>query len=358
MKRLNSIFLLSLLMSMIGTKVYGHDIAVENADGVTIYYNYINDGTELAITYRGSSYSDYSDRYNGTIVIPEEVTYMNRTLKVTSIGDFAFCGCNILTSVTIGNSVTAIGERAFYDCYHLTSVMVGNSVIAISDYAFSGCNNLTSIIIPNSVTSIGNGVFSRCGSLTSITIGNSVTTIGDYAFENCSGVTSVTIPNSVTSIGHGAFFGCSGLTAITIPNNVTSIGKRAFYNCNHLTSVTIPNNVTSIGEEAFSGWHIPEVISKIENPFNISTNTFSDHTFYNATLYVPIGTIDKYKAQEGWKRFDYIEEGAPSGITNTKIEGVNELKRYTLDGRVIKNSHKGVNIIRMNNSKTKKVVVK
>lgn len=30
-----------------------HDIEVKNADGVTIYYNYTNDGTELAVTFRG-----------------------------------------------------------------------------------------------------------------------------------------------------------------------------------------------------------------------------------------------------------------------------------------------------------------
>ena len=29
-----------------------YDIEVKNADGVTIYYNYINDGTELEVTFR------------------------------------------------------------------------------------------------------------------------------------------------------------------------------------------------------------------------------------------------------------------------------------------------------------------
>lgn len=72
--------------------------------------------------------------------------------------------------------------------------------------------------------------------------------------------------------------------------------------------------MTFIGEGAFDGWDIPEVISKIENPFNISTTTFTDNTFYNSTLYVPKGTIDKYRATEGWKKFLFIEEGDPSGI--------------------------------------------
>ena len=50
------------------------------------------------------------------------------------------------------------------------------------------------------------------------------------------------------------------------------------------------------------------MISKIENPFSISSNTFSDNTFYNATLCVPAGTVDKYKATEGWKKFVFFEE--------------------------------------------------
>ena len=45
---------------MVGTKASAYDVAVRNADGVNIYYNYINDETELEVTYRTSSYNDYS----------------------------------------------------------------------------------------------------------------------------------------------------------------------------------------------------------------------------------------------------------------------------------------------------------
>lgn len=330
MKRLNLILLLTLLMSMIGAKAYSHDIEVENADGVTIYYNYINNGAELAVTYRGSSYGDYSDRYNGAIVIPEEVSYLNKTQKVTSLGDYAFCGCSSLTSVTIGNNVTTLGERAFYDCYDLVSVMIGNSVTTIGDYDFSGCSALTSIIIPNSVTTIGNGVFSRCSSLTSVTIGNSVTTIGDYAFENCSGLTSVTIPNSMTTIGHGAFYGCSGMTSVTIPNNVTSIGKRAFYGCSGLTSVTIGNSVTSIEHEAFSGCDdVAIIISYAAIPPICESNTFEYIDKLQCTLQVPAASINSYKTADQWKEFYNIEA---TGIKDVKSEPIMHNHYFTLGG--------------------------
>ena len=420
--------LLLFAMILLPLVASAHDIEVKNADGVTIYYNYINNGTELEVTFRGSNYDSYSDEYQGNVVIPEEVTYMNRTRKVTSIGDLAFyrcegltsiaipnsvtsigsgafewcyglkkvivkdiaawCGikfdgsysnplyyakhiysdedteitnlvipnsvtsigygafeyCSGLTSITIPNSVTSIGNSTFEGCKGLTSVTIPNSVMSIGNYAFSGCSGLTSVTIPNSVTSIGNyafsgcsaltsvtignsvtsigsGAFYGCSALTSVTIGNSVTSIGDYAFYGCSGLTSVTIGSGVTSIGNRAFSSCSGLTSVTIPNSVTSIGYEAFYYCSGLTSVTIGSGVTSIGYNAFDGVDIPTVISLIENPFTINgktsgSGTFSQNTFNNATLYVPKGTIDKYKATNGWKDFFFIEEGVgPGGDT-------------------------------------------
>ena len=50
MKHLQITFMLTVLMSLVGTKASAQDIAVKNSDGVTIYYNYINDGTELEVT--------------------------------------------------------------------------------------------------------------------------------------------------------------------------------------------------------------------------------------------------------------------------------------------------------------------
>ena len=149
-----------------------------------------------------------------------------------------------------------------------------------------------------------------------------MTSIGGSAFQGCKGLTSVTIPNSVTSIGNNAFQYCSSLTSVTIPNSVKSIGDLAFYGCSGLTSVTIGSGVTSIGNRAFDGVDIPTVISLIENPFTITgktsdSRTFTQNTFNNATLYVPKGTIEKYKATDGWKDFLFIEEGTGGGDTPT-----------------------------------------
>jgi hypothetical protein len=79
------------------------------------------------------------------VVIPEKVTFMNRTRKVTSIGDHAFFGSG-LTSITIPNSVKSIGIGAFMNCGGLTSVTIPNSVTCIDGYAFAAGHGLTSVI--------------------------------------------------------------------------------------------------------------------------------------------------------------------------------------------------------------------
>jgi len=133
--------LLLSMMMLLPMVASAHDIEVKNGDGVTIYYNYINDVKELEVTYRGTeiNYNSFSADYIGNVVIPEEVTYMNKTLKVTRIGYNAFHANSYLTSVTIGNSVTSIGDQAFYNCYGLTSVTIPNSVTSIGEYAFYHC---------------------------------------------------------------------------------------------------------------------------------------------------------------------------------------------------------------------------
>jgi hypothetical protein len=139
---------------------------------------------------------------------------------------------------------------------------------------------------------------------------------------------------------------------------VTSIGEYAFRDCLGLTSVTIGSGVTSIGNYAFDGVDIPTVVSLIENPFAITgktsySRTFSQNTFLKATLYVPKGTIGKYKATAGWKDFKNIVEGLPAGINGIDLDNNKANPMYDLNGRRLDKPQKGINII-----DGKKVMVK
>ncbi len=168
---------------------------------------------------------------NGAFSLCELLSTIAIPKSVKSIGENAFGNCNNVKSIVVSplndtydsrNNCNAIIEtqtnRLINGC---NSSTIPNTVVSIENYAFWGCELVTSMIIPNSVTMIGDYAFENCWSLTSMTIPNSVTAIGDFAFYVCSNLVSLTISNSVTKIGDGAFFGCSSLASVyclaTIP---------------------------------------------------------------------------------------------------------------------------------------------
>ncbi|WP_444354900.1 leucine-rich repeat domain-containing protein [Prevotellamassilia timonensis] len=233
------------------------------------------------------------------------------------MGKYAFCGCRSLKSVNIPSSVTEIGDLAFRDCSSLTSVNIPSSVTSIEESTFSGCSSLTSVNIPSSVTYIGDGVFSGCSSLI-----------------------NVNIPSSVTRIEGGAFFGCSSLTSVNIPSSVTSIGEWAFDDCRGLRSVYV------YAETA---------------PAGIGRAFEQRHGLYleNCTLYVPKGTYDAYCWLSELECFGNIVEFDATNIRNIVAEPeVQKSARYAVNGQRLTAPVKGINLVKYNNGRVKKEIVK
>ena len=272
-------------------------------------------------------------RYATEVIIPESVTYYDVTYSVTSLGDKCFYGCRALTSITIPSSVTSLGEDCFYGCRALTSIDIPSSVTSLGERCFYGCSSLTSITIPSSVTSLEYCCFSGCESLTSIDIPSSVTSLGDYCFYGCRALTSITIPSSVTSLGDWCFYNCSSLTSIDIPSSVTSLGEGCFAYCSSLKTMTC------------------EIPTAIEGAF------FSGTPFYDATLYVPESSLDSYKATSPWSSFGTILPISTTGIGEIATDGDASIDAiYNLEGKRCNGSARGLNIIRMSDGTTRKVL--
>ena len=305
-------------------------------------------------------------------IIPNSVTY---------IGHSAFEGCTELKSIEIPNSVISIGHDAFRGCNQLSSITIPNSVTVLSSGILAKCENLTSIILPNSITEIGSEALYECSRLTNIIIPNSIITIDYLAFGNCSSLRSITLGNSVSSIKEDAFFGCDGLINVTIsdlatwcginfdnpeanplrcahhlylnnselnnviiPDSVMTIGQYAFFGYDGLSSVTIPNSVTNIGSMAFKECNsLTDVYCFLSDPLDGSMGTRVFHlksgNYYNRTLHVPNGSVDKYVNSNNWQPYfgDFVEinseqKGDVNDDGKVSISDVTVLIDYLLSG--------------------------
>ena len=180
--------------------------------------------------------------------------------SIDTIGGNPFSGDILSIKVSPDNPYLAVidgvlfskpDKRLIYFLNTKEEYVVPDDIKVIGEWAFCGCSSLSSITLPEGLTSIGDWVFGDCSSLSSITLPEGMTSIGGMAFGRCFSLSSITLPEELTSIGDGAFRGCSSLSSITLPEGLTSIGDEAFGYCDSLSSITLPEGLTSIGDDAF-----------------------------------------------------------------------------------------------------------
>ena len=154
--------------------------------------------------------------------------------SVISIGKSAFNGCinlivdSIPTCFSVKNDMLIdCRSNKIISCFSKEpNIVIPDCVTSIGEKAFSGCELLQKVTIPDSVRTIGDEAFVWCFSLRLVTIPDSVTNIGNYAFAYCSSLQRITMPDSIISIGVDVFYDCKSLQQIIIPENCVEKFKK------------------------------------------------------------------------------------------------------------------------------------
>ena len=269
---------------------------------------YILESDTAIVTYKDASTS--GSNYADTIIIPEWVTYRNKSYQVTTIGSSAFADCTNLKHIIFPSSITYIQGSAFLGCTSLKELELPLGITTIGNYAFRMCTSLESIIIPETVKLIGTDLCSGCSLLTSIiwkarnckipdsyasspfyaistqiksfVFGDEVQSVPSYLCGGMTSLKSLIITDEVTTISARAFTGCSNLESITIGKNVKKIEEDVFYNCKKLKTVYWnAQNFWTISDKTESPFYTLS-ISKII--FGEEVETIPDYLCYSKSI--------------------------------------------------------------------------
>lgn len=353
-----AIFIMALAISM---NASGYDFEVNG-----IYYDY-NPNNQTAIV----TYSFYN-KYSGNIDIPDQVSYNGRTLPVLTIGGDAFRNCTELESVSLPNELTTIGGNAFDGCTKISIIKIPETVTDIGRGAFKKCTALSEIEIPVNVTYIRNDTFEGCTNLTKVSLPANLKHIQEYAFYNCTKLQSIRIPATTSNIYESAFKGCENLETIVFEDNTEKIRLTVNYvdgpferskpktiylgrsvesfpyytpslDLSQTEIVSIGSNCNRYSCSFDKSNTISIIYSFHDNPEQVSFS-FSNQTYLNSILYVPVGMKDRYLVAEGWKNFFNIQEMDVADMWNGNGDPKNSLEQVRANTILIQSYNGTLNI--------------
>ena len=346
---------------------------------------------------------EYNNRSYKVTSIGDEAFFGCQSLKEISlseslsyIGDYSFEGCSSLSAIevdvknpflTSDNGVLFSGDKTSIIIYPAgkteKSYSIPDGTFLIKGYAFSSNKNLCSVTMPNSVQIISAYSFYDCTSLNEVFLGKGVRNIEESAFFACSSLKTIdvdwsnkyfmsdngvlyksdmktlfiypagktekyyTTPNSVTSIAGNAFSYNKNLTSIIISDNVTDIGYFAFYECSKLTKITLGTSTASIGSGAFLECPSLSIINSLNQnpPTGMDGSGLTDEQFKTIQINIPTGSLENYKNNFDWKRFNNFNEIDITGIYNIQADKNMKKNIYNLQGLILDRPERGINVI-------------
>ena len=301
--------------------------AVEVAfDGVNYFLNL---KTHEAIIIPGNNCS-------GELDIPSEVSYNDETFVVKGIFVHSFYENTELTKVRIPKTIESIEHNYPWDPddeHGLTG-----EINPIYMNPFRGCSALESIEVDeenSSFKSVDGVLFSQDG-------------VWHYYYKT----------NSYSGTALFCYPEGAKQESYSVPEGVEWIGGNAFYHNLHLSSLTLPNSMNYICDEAFYGCStLRDVYCHAENVPITEGYAFEDTPIASATLHVPAGSIEEYKATSPWSNFGNIVPITGTSVKDIPFSGKSNY--FDLQGRRLpQKPTQGINIIRYSDGTTRKVLIK
>lgn len=238
-----------------------------------LYYDIISAGDLTCALVDGPS------PYTGALVIPDEVEYSDKKLKVISVK----CKLPEVSSVNFGQNINEVIEYCFKDNGLISNITIPQFLRTIGKYAFENCTSLISVKWVGDMI-LSEGIFSGCFKLKTLLFSSICKDIPPYSFNNCSSL-SIDL-SEVKHIGSSAFTGCKSLNIIDLSSIKGDIqGKNIFSDCGKLSLVIIGPNVDQIWYENWKNCIIDSLrISPTEEPLFIGATLALAHLFHGPRL--------------------------------------------------------------------------
>ena len=330
--------------------------------------------------------------------------------SLRKIGKQAFYGCDGLDTLNIPTNIMEIGKDAFNLCRGLTfvniedceepltidnnfmncelkKVYLGRNINYPDHFSpFSGLDYLDSLIIGSNVTAIGNTAFTDCRNLKDVVSYSAVVPETDqHAF------TQSYLPSASLLVPYKLYDQYRTTTPWSLFGSIKNI--EGLYNLIYLVDdvehkkyVVEQGSVIEAEEEptkegyTFSGWsEIPETMPDhdvtVKGTFSVNSYKLTymiDDKVYKETMYEYGATITPELQPEGdYATFEWTDlpETMPahdvvvyasytSGIVELLMNKQQDVRIYSPNGNRLNSPQKGLNIIRMNDGKSKKVIIK
>ena len=219
---------------------------------------------------------------------------------------------------------TYIESEALYNTPNLKASAPFDLMLLLGDRYFSH-SSLDEIILPNVHHVLGDAWF-EFSKAKKIAFGSGgILSVPSRAFFGCDNLKSLTLPKSVCILKQDCL-NQTGLEVLTLPEGLIEIESNAMGWNIFLREVVFPSTLERIGYGNGRFWDaLEKIYVKAQTPpecifSDIDSDPYHSFTGANetATLYVPKGTLEAYRAAPGWNYFSKIEEFDFSDVEQVK----------------------------------------